>query len=376
MLYEERPDASHLRTWGCVTFALVPPESRQRKEKLQPRTKTCLFLGYSTDTKGYKMPDLQTGAVTTHRLENMRFEEAVTVEHTYITQLIENAFMYGEQVLPPRIPYATMESVVDDIVTSGKQMEMPLSSHAPTLTSPVGVKSTSPGQETGRATQDKTATKTSTVESPSAKRTVREQHRSRAMRAAREVEGPVDTRTAGDEPPQSSLAGDKPPNNSTMKSPCVNKRARHSETRPPQQSRAAPSEGPRRKRPSGATRTVQGKERPASAQSQSTTAAASSEGPLRRRDREPLNVHDEERPVSAEKQSTADAAPSGRVQRARRRSCRLRDMVVSAVEPLQASDIAVPKNTKKLCDRSSATSGSRRCGQRSSHCTRTRRGYM
>ncbi|KAG6618783.1 Integrase, catalytic core protein [Phytophthora cinnamomi] len=59
-LYRVPPDLSVLRTWGCLSWVRIPPESRQRKEKLKLRARLSLLLGYSDSTKGYKFLGLTT----------------------------------------------------------------------------------------------------------------------------------------------------------------------------------------------------------------------------------------------------------------------------------------------------------------------------
>lgn len=48
---------SHLRVFGCEAHALVPKEKRT---KLESKTQTCIFVGYSTETKGYRLIDPQS----------------------------------------------------------------------------------------------------------------------------------------------------------------------------------------------------------------------------------------------------------------------------------------------------------------------------
>ena len=43
---------SHLKFFGCVTYAHVPNELRK---KLDKKGQKCIFFGYSEDTKAYKM---------------------------------------------------------------------------------------------------------------------------------------------------------------------------------------------------------------------------------------------------------------------------------------------------------------------------------
>lgn len=52
----------------------------------------CLLLGYSVDTKGYKLMNLQPGAIRTCRLEDSLFQEDFTCESEYVLHLVQNTF--------------------------------------------------------------------------------------------------------------------------------------------------------------------------------------------------------------------------------------------------------------------------------------------
>jgi transposase InsO family protein len=47
----EKPDASHLRMFGCIAYVHVPDE---KKSKLDPKAEKCIFIGYSLEQKGYR----------------------------------------------------------------------------------------------------------------------------------------------------------------------------------------------------------------------------------------------------------------------------------------------------------------------------------
>ncbi len=53
----KKPDVSHLKVFGCITYVHVPDEKRS---KLDPKAKKCIFIGYSLEQKGYKCFNLST----------------------------------------------------------------------------------------------------------------------------------------------------------------------------------------------------------------------------------------------------------------------------------------------------------------------------
>jgi len=47
----KKPDVSHLRVFGCIAYVHVPDEKRS---KLEPKAEKCIFIGYSSEQKGYR----------------------------------------------------------------------------------------------------------------------------------------------------------------------------------------------------------------------------------------------------------------------------------------------------------------------------------
>ena len=54
----EKPSVDHLRVFGCKALVHVPSE--RRKGKLDKRSMVCIFVGYPSDSKGYKLFNLET----------------------------------------------------------------------------------------------------------------------------------------------------------------------------------------------------------------------------------------------------------------------------------------------------------------------------
>ncbi|KAI0507536.1 hypothetical protein KFK09_013662 [Dendrobium nobile] len=71
LLNGTKPDYEHLRAFGCEYFPLIPHSSRN---KLQPTTTSCVFIGYSDMYKGYKCLDLITNKTLISR--HVKFNES------------------------------------------------------------------------------------------------------------------------------------------------------------------------------------------------------------------------------------------------------------------------------------------------------------
>ncbi len=69
-LYGERPAVGHLRVFGCTAFSHVSKDERQ---KLDDKSRKCVFLGYSENRKGYRLYDLSKQKVIHSR--DVRFKE-------------------------------------------------------------------------------------------------------------------------------------------------------------------------------------------------------------------------------------------------------------------------------------------------------------
>jgi hypothetical protein len=58
--YGKKPNVNHLRVFGCSAYIHVPKDKRK---KLDPKAKKCIFLGYGTSRKGYRLYNWKTSGI-------------------------------------------------------------------------------------------------------------------------------------------------------------------------------------------------------------------------------------------------------------------------------------------------------------------------
>ncbi|KAK3880875.1 hypothetical protein Pcinc_014673 [Petrolisthes cinctipes] len=70
-LMGKKPTVHHLRVLGCVCYAHVPKDERR---KLDPKSVKCIFLGYGSEVKGYRLFDLEKKRILNSR--DVTFDES------------------------------------------------------------------------------------------------------------------------------------------------------------------------------------------------------------------------------------------------------------------------------------------------------------
>ena len=85
-LFGERPKVDHLRIFGCTAFSFIPKDERR---KLDDKSRKCIFLGYSSNQKGYRLYDLERKRIFHSR--DVKFNELECgIENTIVSESSTN----------------------------------------------------------------------------------------------------------------------------------------------------------------------------------------------------------------------------------------------------------------------------------------------
>lgn len=101
-LYGVKPDYSMLKVFGCECYPMLRPYNQH---KLDFRSAQCIFLGYSTQHRGYKCLDIQTGRIFISR--HVRFYEGTFPK---ISQLNIRKLAANNKIDLPNIPFPSPEN--------------------------------------------------------------------------------------------------------------------------------------------------------------------------------------------------------------------------------------------------------------------------
>ena len=93
-----KPNLTHFRIFGSKASARIPTKKRKA---LQPQSQECLFVGYSKDSKGYKLINLSKNKAFIERCVQFEEEPLAEVE-------------IGEASSPPKPQEESKEFVEND----------------------------------------------------------------------------------------------------------------------------------------------------------------------------------------------------------------------------------------------------------------------
>ena len=87
-LTSEKPDYQFLRTFGCFFYSST---SLKNRTKFDPRARACVFLGYPSGFKWYKLLDIETYSVSVSR-HVIFHEEIFPFSSSTISDDVKNFF--------------------------------------------------------------------------------------------------------------------------------------------------------------------------------------------------------------------------------------------------------------------------------------------
>jgi hypothetical protein len=100
----EKPSVKHLRVFGSDAYFHVP---RELRSKLDPKSKRCIFVGYSLTSKGYRVWD---------PIDNkIRVSRDLVVLEQFVTQARDNDAASTSKENPSLVPLEViLESPMDE----------------------------------------------------------------------------------------------------------------------------------------------------------------------------------------------------------------------------------------------------------------------
>ena len=104
-----KPDVSHFRVFGSITWAHIPDEKRNT---LQPKSEKCIFVGYSKDVKGYRLLQPHCNEIILRR--DVKFDENLLVCKPNSTVVTSSTCETSSTFVPSSVPILVSSSDDDN----------------------------------------------------------------------------------------------------------------------------------------------------------------------------------------------------------------------------------------------------------------------
>ncbi|GKV01273.1 hypothetical protein SLEP1_g13839 [Rubroshorea leprosula] len=112
-----KPVVDHLKVFGCICYVFIPDEKRG---KLDERANTCVFIGYSLQSKGYRVFNLKTQKIEVCRSAKFDESAAWDWEKSQVTNSDQVAKLHDKPELEVDFDDAANESdLIDDAPVRG-----------------------------------------------------------------------------------------------------------------------------------------------------------------------------------------------------------------------------------------------------------------
>ena len=121
--YNRKPNVSHLRVFGCTAYAHVPSSERK---KLDEKAEKLRFVGYSKNSKGYRLFNEATRQLVTRR--DVTFNETDFISHTkeVDTQIVESEQIESEETVGDDSDRQTEVNQTEESRRSERQRQPPV----------------------------------------------------------------------------------------------------------------------------------------------------------------------------------------------------------------------------------------------------------
>ena len=111
-----KPNVDHLKIFGCVCYAHVPKDERKT---LDSKSVKCIFLGYGSDVKGYRLYDLEKGKILYSRDVIFNETQNEFQKEEIVVRQDSQEEDFSSKIETPTVRGALIYAVVPIIITFG-----------------------------------------------------------------------------------------------------------------------------------------------------------------------------------------------------------------------------------------------------------------